>query len=179
MVNEMSEHNPTGDQATILAQYADGPAQLEQSVRALSDSDLDWTPSSGGWSIREIVHHIADGDDIWTVGIKMALGNDQAEFHLDWYWPIPQTTWASNWTYAKRPVHTSIALLKATRANVLDLLVQRADAWERSVNLREPNGEITRVSVGFILEMQASHVFHHIKRIEEIRREHGVTSGEV
>ncbi|MCU0411689.1 MAG: DinB family protein [Bacteroidetes bacterium] len=175
----MSEHNPKGDRAAILAQYADGPVQLERVINDLTDTELDHTPSTGGWSIREIVHHIADGDDIWTVGIKMALGNEHAEFHLDWYSPFPQTTWASHWAYAKRPVHSSLALLKATRANVLDLLAHRTDAWERSATIREPNGEITRVSVGFIVEMQASHVFHHIKRIEEIRREHGVTSGEL
>ncbi len=175
----MSELKTTGERGAILAQYTDGPAQLERIVKDLSESELDQAPSQGGWSIREIVHHIADGDDIWSFCIKMALGNEQGEFHLDWYSPFPQTTWASNWAYAKRPVHSSLALLKATRANVLDLLAHRTDAWERSATIREPNGEITRVSIGFILEMQASHVFHHIKRIEEIRREHGVTSGEL
>lgn len=169
----MSVLKATGDRTTILSQYADGPAQLERIIKDLSESELDQTPSQGGWSIREIVHHIADGDDIWTFCIKMALGNEQAEFHLDWYWPIPQTTWASNWAYARRPVHPSLALLKATRTNVLDLLARRADAWEQSVEIRDPKGQIERISIGFIVEMQANHVFHHIKRIQVIRQERG------
>jgi uncharacterized damage-inducible protein DinB len=173
MVSKAPDMKATGDQATILAQYADGPAQLETAIKGLSESDLDLAPSHGGWSIREIVHHIADGDDIWKSCIKMALGNEQAEFHLDWYWTIPQTNWASSWAYAHRSVNPSLDLLKATRKHILDLLAQRADAWERGVEIREPNGQVTRVSVGFVMEMQANHVFHHITRILAIRQERG------
>lgn len=164
----------TNDQATILAQFAEGPARLENAINGLSESALDLSPSQGGWSIREIVHHVADGDDIWKSCIKMALGNEQAEFHLDWYWPIPQTNWASSWAYARRSVISSMDLLKADRKHILELLAQRPDAWERSVEIREPNGQMTRVSVGFVVEMQANHVIHHINRILAIRQEHGV-----
>lgn len=164
---------PTGDKDTIHAQYADGPVQLEKVLLGLSEPDLDWAPAAGGWSIREIVHHIADGDDIWKFCIKMALGNDQAEFHLEWYWTFPQTHWASSWNYTNRSINTSLDLLKATRAHILSLLEWKPEGWERSVALREPDGKITSVSVGFVVEMQADHVFHHIKRILAIREEHG------
>jgi len=173
MVTKISEMKATGDQEIILAQFADGPSQLENALKGLSESDLNMTPSQGGWSIREIVHHITDGDDIWKACIKMALGNEQAEFHLDWYQAIPQTVWTSSWAYAHRPVSTSLELLKATRAHILDLLAQRPDGWERSVEICEPNGQIIRMSVGFVVEMQAKHVFHHIERIQAIRQEHG------
>jgi len=163
----------TGNQATILALFADGPSQLENAINGLSEAELDLSPSQGGWSIREIVHHVADGDDIWKFCIKMALGNEQAEFHLEWYWTFPQTTWASNWAYAHRSVTSSLDLLKAARKHILDLLAQKPDGWERSVDIREPDGQLIRVSVGFVVEMQANHVLHHIKRILAIRQEHG------
>jgi uncharacterized damage-inducible protein DinB len=169
----MSDMKATGDNAATLARYADGPAQLEAAIEGLSEPDLDFAPAKGGWSIREIIHHIADGDDIWKSCIKMALGNEQAEFHLDWYWTIPQTKWSSNWAYAHRAVNTSLDLLKATRKHVLDLLSQRPDGWERSVEIRELDGKITRVSVGFVVEMQANHIVHHISRIQAIRQERG------
>jgi uncharacterized damage-inducible protein DinB len=173
MVTKASEMKATDDKVTILAQYADGPSQLENALKGLLESDLDMAPSQGGWSIREIVHHIADGDDIWKSCIKIALGNEQAEFHLDWYWAIPQLNWASSWAYTHRSISTSLDLLKANRAHILALLAQRPDGWERSVEIREPNGQITPVSVGFVVEMQANHVFHHINRILAIRQERG------
>ena len=159
--------------STILARFAEGPTELENALRGLSESGLDLAPSQGGWSIREIVHHLVDGDDIWKSCIKMALGNEQAEFHLDWYGSFPQTHWSSSWAYAQRSVSPSLQLLKAMRRHILDLLAQRPDGWERSIAIRERDGQVTRVSVGFIVEMQADHVFHHIDRIHAIREARG------
>ena len=169
-----SEMKATKNKETILAQFSDGPGQLENALKGLSESDLDCAPSQGGWSIRELVHHIADGDDIWKICIKMALGNEKAEFHLEWYWAFPQIHWASSWAYPHRSIRTSLDLLRTSRTHILALLDRRPDGWERSVEIREPDGKITSVSVGFVVEMQANHVFHHIKRILEIREEHGV-----
>lgn len=73
------------DQASAMSRYREGPSLLEAAVTGLKDDVLDSVPSGGGWTIRQIVHHIADGDDIWKLGIKMAVGNDQAEFALGWY----------------------------------------------------------------------------------------------
>src|SRR5512143_3907041 len=121
----------SGDQETILARFAEGPSRLEDALGGLSESGLDLAPSQGGWSIREIVHHVVDGDDIWKSCIKMALGNEQAEFHLDWYAADPQTHWSARWAYARRSVSPSLEFLKAIRRHVLDLLAQRPDGWER------------------------------------------------
>ena len=72
--------NAPEDRDGTISRYREGPALLERAVSGLRDADLDRKPSGGGWSIREIVHHIADGDDIWKMCIKMAIGNEQAEF---------------------------------------------------------------------------------------------------
>jgi uncharacterized damage-inducible protein DinB len=71
--------NAPESQTSVVARYAEGPAQLEQAIAGLQDADLDASPVQGGWTIRQIVHHIVDGDDLWKVGIKAALGNDQGE----------------------------------------------------------------------------------------------------
>ena len=168
-----SDMKASGDQATILARFAEGPTQLGNALSGLSESGLDLAPSQGGWSIREIVHHLVDGDGIWMLGVKMALGNEQAEFHLDWYSTFPQTHWSSSWAYAQRSVSPSLELLSAIRRHLLDLMARRPDGWDRSVAVRQRDGQVTRVSVGFVLEMQADHVFHHIDRIHAIREERG------
>ena len=80
--------NPPKDRESILTRYKEGPSLLERTLADLQDADLDKPPSQGGWTIRQIVHHIVDGDDIWKTCIKMALGNEQAEFFLGWYWAL-------------------------------------------------------------------------------------------
>ena len=65
---------PTGDPETVLTRYREGPALLERTLAGLTAAELDAPPRQGGWTIRQIVHHVADGDDLWKVGLKAALG---------------------------------------------------------------------------------------------------------
>ena len=85
------------EQLGVMSRYREGPALLADAVAGLPDAVLDAVPSGGGWTIRQIVHHIVDGDDIWKLCIKMALGNMEGEFALAWYWSLPQRTWADRW----------------------------------------------------------------------------------
>jgi hypothetical protein len=119
------------------------------------------------------VHHVVDGDDLWTTCIKAALGNEQGEFTLDWYWGIPQDTWADRWHYAQRPLEVSLALLRATRAHIAELLERVPDGWSRSIGVRTPKDGVERMSVRTVIEMQTDHVAHHLERITAIRAERG------
>jgi hypothetical protein len=162
--------NLPDDRDSVLARYMEGPALLERALAGLQDADLDTPPSPAGWTIRQIVHHVVDGDDLWKTCIKVALGNEQAEFTLGWYWALPQEVWANRWAYAHRSLNVSLALLKANRSHVLQLLESVPDGWYRSVGFRKSNGEIERLPVGAVVEMQADHVVHHVNRILAIRR---------
>jgi uncharacterized damage-inducible protein DinB len=161
--------NPPTDRESVLARYKEGPLLLERALAGLRDGDLDVVPSNGAWTIRQIVHHVADGDDIWKLCIKQALGNEQADFTLAWYWEQPQTVWADRWAYTDRSVDVSVRLLKANREHVSQLLEQVPDSWSRSVAIRQRDGGIERVTVGTVVEMQADHVVHHVNRILSIR----------
>ncbi len=165
--------NAPEDRDHEVSRYREGPDLLEEAVIGLRDSQLDARPAAGGWSVREIVHHIADGDDIWKMGIKMAIGNDQAEFPLGWYSSLPQVTWSDRWAYRRRSIGASLSLLRASREHVMQLLASVPDAWNRSVVVRTPEGEIEQVPVGFVIQMQADHVMHHLERIRAILQEEG------
>ncbi len=148
-----------------ISRYREGPDLLEQAVIGLRDSQLDARPPGGGWSVREIVHHIADGDDIWKMGLKMAIGNEQAEFDLGWYASLSQVTWGNRWAYDRRPIGASLSLLRATREHVVQLLESVPEAWKRTIHVRTPKGGIEQVPVGCVIRMQADHVVHHLERI--------------
>jgi uncharacterized damage-inducible protein DinB len=163
------------DRTGTISRYREGPLLLAQVVQGLADADLDAKPSQGGWTIREIVHHIVDGDDIWKLCIKMAMGNEEGEFSLGWYSALPQETWADRWAYAKRSLDVSLSLFNATRVHVVQLMESAPEVWNRSVVVRTSKGEVERVPVGFVIQMQADHVIHHIERIRAILRERGGT----
>lgn len=161
-------YNPSAS----LALFADGPAQLEAVLMGLTESDLNLAQTSESWTIRQIVHHLADGDDLWKTCIKAALGNSEGLFSLKWYWDKPQTEWAENWKYANRSIEPSLALLRANRHQIVELVQQTPDAWEKSIRLKWPESEEERITIGKVLEMQASHVVGHINDIQMIRQTH-------
>jgi uncharacterized damage-inducible protein DinB len=168
----MSERST--NQSEILAGYAEGPDRLEAAIAGLSGADLDIAPECGGWTIRQIVHHLADGDDVWKGFIKRAIGNQKGEFTLDWYWQMSQDEWAERWAYAERAIGPSLSLLRANRAHIVQLLEHVPDAWEKSLRIRWPRGEEQDVSVGWVVEMQAHHIEGHLGDIARIREAHRI-----
>ena len=157
-----------------FALYTDGPTLLDSALSGLSETDLDLALSADSWSIRQIVHHLADGDDIWKICIKAALGNSDGVFTLQWYWDRPQMEWSANWEYASRDIESSLALLRANRRHIMELVQQIPDAPEKSIWLQRPDGQKERITIGWIIEMQARHVVEHIKDIQAIRLAHHI-----
>ncbi|MBN1177867.1 MAG: DinB family protein [Anaerolineae bacterium] len=162
------------DMDKILALYANGPDLLEAAVSGLDDAGLDTAPDARNWSIRQIVHHVVDGDDLWKMGIKAALGGNESAFTFEWYWAVPQDRWAEAWQYARREIAPSLALFRANRAHVLQMMYQIREGWERSIHIRWPNGEEAALSAAYIVGMQAGHAVHHIEDILSLRRTRGV-----
>ena len=155
----------------VINLFAEGPSILEMALEGLSNNELNYTPRNGGWTIREIVHHLVDGDDIWKMFIKIALGNEDAEFNLQWYMDHSQVEWSKRWSYESRSIETSLALLKAIREHLLQLLEHVDDAWNKSAQFRNKDGSVQTIPVGFVIKMQTDHITHHVKRINEIREE--------
>jgi hypothetical protein len=158
----------------ILAQYADGPALLDSALSGLTETDLDLALSADSWSIRQIIHHLVDGDDIWKTCIKIALGNSDALFTLQWYTEKPQKEWSEYWAYASRGLESSLALFRANRRHIMNLLEHIPGACEKSVRLQRPGKPEVRITVFDILELHVQHLKDHTKDIQTIRQTHGI-----
>ncbi|MEW5867870.1 MAG: DinB family protein [Chloroflexota bacterium] len=158
----------------LLSEYLHVPEQLEAALQGLSEVQLNLCPRPEEWSIRQIVHHIVDGDDLWALILKQALGEAPQELNLQWYWEYPQENWGSWWAYAQREIAPSLALLRASREHITQLLRQVPNAQERSIGVCWPNGEREQISVPDIIEMQTSHISGHSQEIRAIREQHGI-----
>ena len=159
---------------SIIAGYADGPNQLETAIAGLSGGELDIVERDDSWTIRQIVHHVVDGDDIWKVFIKRAIGNPGGRFDLQWYWELPQNEWVKRWAYASREIGPSLALFRASRGYIVQLLEHMPACWESSLLVRWPNNKEQEVRLGWVVKMQADHVPGHVDEIQRARQVHGV-----
>jgi hypothetical protein len=151
----------------ILAQYADGPDMLERALAGLEGPDLDTPRAPGKWTIRQIVHHIVDGDDIWKTCLKAALGSPGCVFHFDWY---DQERWVEQLDYAGRTITGALDLFRANRQHVAGLLTHLPDVWGRHTIVtwaHIPDGR--RLTVGDMLCTQTIHVPWHVDQIGATR----------
>ncbi len=167
----MNESLP--DRDLTLARFLDGPAQLETVLARLASHQLDAPPTPPGWTIRQIAHHIVDGDDLWKTMIKAAIGQPETGATLQWYWAKAQDEWANDWAYEIRRLEEDLALFKANRAHVHQLLTTIPDAWRRSLLIHWTSQPPSRLSVGDIVRMQADHALDHVRAISEIRQNLG------
>ena len=162
----------TDQEARIIDCYANCALLLQRAVQELKEDELDLAENDESWTIREYIHHMVDGDDIWKVFIKRALGNSQGAFLLDWYWQMSQMDWGREWHYAQREIEPSVALFSASRAHVAQLLHSTNGALDKHLVMGLPDGNEQLVSIREIVEMQTSHIEGHIADIHRILATH-------
>ena len=163
------------DQDELIAKYENGPKQLEAAISGLSEVNLDIRKDAESWTIRESIHHIADGDDLWKLFIKRAIGNPNGEYSFDWYWQLPQNEWAKSWNYLGRSIEPSLAMFRANRKHIVQLLRHTPGALEKSLRVRLPTKiEEQDLKVVSVVKGQIQHVQDHIAEIGEVRKVHGM-----
>ena len=124
------------EQENLMPTYEKGAEQLDVALEGLSESQLDLARAQGKWTIREIVHHIRDAEDVWQTIIKAALGNTGCTFDISWY--IPDNKCAVQLDYANRPIHCAVELFKAARRYIADLVKHLPNTMERSALITQP-----------------------------------------
>jgi hypothetical protein len=151
----------------LLARYVAGPAELEAALAGLAEDDLDLCRAEGKWTIRQYVHHVVNGDDVMCTAIEAALGKPGCSYSFDWY---DHQGWVERVT-ANSPLEPAMALLRANRAYVADLMQRVPDAWEQQAKVFYP--WFDRWETQTVRQMVFHWVCHlpwHIPHIEETRQ---------
>jgi hypothetical protein len=161
-------------QREVLSQYGGRHELVLSAIQGLDESQLDLSLTPEGWSIRQLIHHIADGDYLWKTFLLMAAGDGDRVFSLEWYWCLPQDEWVKRWTYAGREISPSLSLLESNARHTLQLLEKIPGLYQKSLLVPTREGSKERVTVGEVVEMQFRHVVGHVEDIRQIRLAHRV-----
>jgi hypothetical protein len=62
---------------SLLSELGEAPDRLRAAVAGLSDSQLDTPYRPDGWTVRQVVHHLADAQMNWYIRTKLALTEDE------------------------------------------------------------------------------------------------------
>jgi len=146
--------------------------ELATIVQGLSEAELDLSLGPDQWSIRQIVHHLADDGDVWSMCIKKAIATPGAQVRFEGF--PGNEAWADALCFGEREVGSALELIVAHRQYLVQLL-RHLDVWENSVKLVDAEGHVQReISVREMVEMLTDHMSTHVTTIETICEEHGV-----
>jgi len=153
----------------VVKEFSNGIDRLDEVLEGLSESDLDRCREPGKWSIRQIVHHIAEAEVLWNTALKAALANPGCTFDFNWY--IVDNKCADPLFYHRRPIDQSLSLFRASRKQVLELLDLTDHFWEQFLYAQhESIGEKRKFTVEEIVEWQDKHLRLHLIQIKKSRR---------
>jgi hypothetical protein len=156
----------------LLEQYSRLPESLEAALAGLDEASLDLRLDEG-WSIRQYVHHVVDGEALWQMNLKVILGNNGVFFPFTWYFTHTQDEWADIWAYDRRPLGPTLAAFRASAWNLSELIRCMPDKWDHYGCVTWPGtNEEARFTVRQIVEMHIRHVTGHTVDIRSIRLRH-------
>ena len=142
------------------------PTLMENAVENLDAQQLHTAYRPGGWSIHQVVHHVADSH--MNAYIRFKLGITEINPVIK---PYDEVAWAELSDTRNLPVNVSLTLLHALHARwveVLDNITEQQ--WKNTVF--HP-GQFKTLSIWELLKSYAWHGKHHVAHITSLRERNG------
>jgi uncharacterized damage-inducible protein DinB len=149
----------------MIAQVAEAPAALRGAVAGLDDGQLDTPYRDGGWTVRQVAHHVPDSHMNAYVRFKLALTEDVPAVKT-----YEEKLWAETPEVRSTPIAASLDLLDALHVRWVRLLREMSPA-DYARPFRHP--EWGRPRLDQVLAQYAWHGRHHTAHVTELRRRNG------
>jgi uncharacterized damage-inducible protein DinB len=146
------------ERRALVERYKAGAKAVASAVSDLDDAALDRRPSSDAWTVREIVHHLADMEMTAGIRLRRLLTEDNpAILNVD------EEQYARVLHY-DRPIQASLDAIDAIRRTSAELLDRMTEAdWMRSGT----HSEMGAYAVTDWLRIYTDHPYAHVAQIRE------------
>lgn len=149
----------------FLKDLEEAPARLKTAIQGLSDEQLDTPYREGGWTVRQVVHHVPDSHLNSYIRFKWALTEDE---------PTVKTYYEDRWAELpdskNTPIQVSLTMLDSLHQRWTNLLKSfQAEDWKKT--LRHP--ELGVMTLDKMLALYAWHGKHHVAHIRALRERMG------
>ena len=142
-----------------IIEIEDLPKLLRDAVKSLDNEQLDTAYRSGGWTVRQVIHHLADSHMNAYVRLKLALTEKNPVIK-----PYDEAKWAELSDY-NLPIDTSLLLLENLHQRWVNLLRSLTSADMEKTFIHPDTGE---VSIGENIGIYAWHGKHHLAHITSL-----------
>lgn len=162
--------NPTSFSPLEIKQWMDFleqfPPKLGKEVEALNDEQLDTPYRDGGWTIRQVVHHLADSHMNCIIRMKLCLTEDNPTIK-----PYLENKWAELTDGKTGPVAMSLKILEGVHHRI-NILLRNVSIDELEKTFYHPENKTTR-PLKTIIALYAWHSRHHLAHITELKKRMG------
>ena len=141
------------------------PGKMRQAVISLNEKQLDTQYRTGGWTLRQVVHHVADSHANAYVRFKLALTEDWPTIK-----PYEQAAWANLFDSQALPVKVSLDMLVPLHLRWVTLLESLSEEDFQRGYVHPENG---RQNLAQVLAMYKWHSDHHTAHITNLRQRMG------
>jgi uncharacterized damage-inducible protein DinB len=145
-----------------IREIAEAPARLRAAVEGFNEEQLNTPYRPGGWTVRQVVHHLPDSHMNSYVRFKLALTEDAPTIK-----PYDEALWANLPDSSTTPIETSMDLLDALHVRWVRLLTSMTEP-DFTRAFRHPESGLVRLDQS--LAFYAWHGKHHVAHIASVPR---------
>ena len=151
--------------AGAILEIASTPGKVRAAVNGLSEAQLDTPYRDGGWTVRQVVHHVPDSHINAYIRWRLALTESEPTIK-----PYEESAWAKLEDAAHAPVEVSLRLLEPLHERWVHLLHSvKSEQFART--FRHPDHGVR--TLDWMLFLYAWHGKHHTAHITELRKQKG------
>ena len=151
--------------ASYIGEIAQTPAKLRAAVKGLSPEQLDTPYRPGGWTVRQLAHHVPDSHMNAYVRFKLALTEENPTIK-----PYEEARWAELADTKTTPVEVSLTLLESLHDRWVRLLRDLSPTdWHRTFQ----HPELGAMTLEKTLGLYEWHGRHHVAHITALRERNG------
>ncbi|WP_318840679.1 YfiT family bacillithiol transferase [Paenibacillus sp. BJ-4] len=141
---------------------AELPSQLRQAVEGLNEQQLNTPYREGGWTIRQVVHHLADSHMNSYIRFKLALTEDTPTIK-----PYDEGRWAEIPDARELPLEPSLQLLEGLHKRWVTVLRSLGEEQLHRTFIHPESGQTIRLERN--IGIYAWHGKHHTAHITSLR----------
>ena len=142
------------------------PSLLIEEVKNLNNEQLDTSYREGGWTLRQVVHHIADSHSNAFIRFKLSLTEDNPTIK-----PYSQSSWAETADSKNAPVQLSLYILEGLHGRFV-LLLNSMSFEDFDKTFFHPEQK-NNIPLKRMLSLYAWHGKHHLNQIISLKKRMG------
>jgi hypothetical protein len=142
------------------------PSSIEYAILTFDESQLNTPYRDGGWTVKQLIHHVADSHMNGYCRFKLGLTETKPVIK-----PYDEKAWSVLSDSANLPVNISITLLHSLHLRWNEILMNvKQEQWDRTIIHPEHN---TEMSLWYILGSYSWHGRHHVAHIIKLKESKG------